>query len=126
MALSKLLRHHFHSEKLGSFDFDSNEMRIISYSKELCEANFDSPEPYLFYLMLNWPIHKQEKEDVKVVVPPHFEEPLFRDAVKKLRSFEEEVWKGSWRKQTHFFLKKQSPGMLSYCVSFTWDYLVFM
>jgi hypothetical protein len=56
LALTKLLvfmsrRSDFIPEPM----FLSMEQLVVTYSKYLCEVGFDhSPEPYLFFLMLNW------------------------------------------------------------------------
>jgi hypothetical protein len=67
LALAKLLGHLFHKkvDEIDAETFENLEDRVVIYSLDLIEVDFDNPEPYLFYLLLTWP-YLDEDEDFKV------------------------------------------------------------
>jgi hypothetical protein len=69
LALAKLLGHLFRKkqDKISEQEFLELEDKTIEYSYDLCEVDYDNPEPYLFYLMLTWPFADQLEEGVKVI-----------------------------------------------------------
>ena len=69
LALSKLLGHLFRKkqDKISEQEFLELEDKAIGYSLDLCEVDYDNPEPYLFYLMLTWPFVDQLEDGVKVI-----------------------------------------------------------
>jgi hypothetical protein len=67
LALAKLLGHLFRKkvDPIDAQTFETLEDQVIVFSLDLIEAEFNNPEPYLFYLLLTWP-YLDEDEDFKV------------------------------------------------------------
>ena len=78
---------------------------VSKYCKELAVIDSKIPEPYLFYVMMAWPVDK-------VNIPDIYEEKLFRSCIRKLKELLDE--KNSIARPENlkplFFLAKCSDG----------------
>ena len=82
MALAKLLGHLFRKkvDEIDAQTFETLEDRVVNYSLDLYEVEFNNPEPYLFYLLLTWP-YLDEEEDFKVTINKKFKDICIKRAI---------------------------------------------
>ena len=63
LSLVRILGHYLHQQtSLDGPTFTMLQERIIDLSTELCERDYDHPEPYFFLVLLTWPFF-EEKEN---------------------------------------------------------------